>query len=205
MCVNDSSTTVNIDFPWNTANLLLGVFGQQLEAQRTSATNTQQTEQMFKLPGFKGTTSHLQSPKPSKMTNRTVRRWCLPSLLGGGDKPRKQQLPPARGTKDQDRQQWTAVSGGAAVCSGGENLHQERDAEVEPLRHSRGVHPLSSVVLLGSNDQSSRPRCTGFTRNLQDSLLAREEEASAGASHPVAEASDLTHQRFVRFHRTFLA
>lgn len=37
VCINNFPTSVNVDFPRNTRNLLLCVFGQQLKAQSTSA------------------------------------------------------------------------------------------------------------------------------------------------------------------------
>lgn len=35
VCIDDSSTSINVDFPWNTGNLPLCVFGQHLKAQTT--------------------------------------------------------------------------------------------------------------------------------------------------------------------------
>lgn len=46
VCINYFSMRINVDFPWNTRNLFLCVFGQQLKAQSTSA-NKNTAEKAF--------------------------------------------------------------------------------------------------------------------------------------------------------------
>lgn len=54
MCVDDLSSNINVDFPWNTRDLSLCVFGQQLQAQPTSANRHIHDQQLAQTKKQKG-------------------------------------------------------------------------------------------------------------------------------------------------------
>lgn len=51
VCVDNLSSSVNIDFPWNTRNLPLCVFGQQFKAQTTPGTGHEWQKWKMKVAG----------------------------------------------------------------------------------------------------------------------------------------------------------
>lgn len=130
VCVDDSSTTVHAELPWNTGNLLLCVFGQQLEAQSTSGTETQQMEQMLG-----SLDSRLQQPTTHpnfRIDPSTLTSWK--PIMGvrkrGAASSQRHQGQGLRQSTVDSRLRWSSC----LSSSGETRLHHPRQ--------SRGVHPV---------------------------------------------------------------